>query len=119
MGWLVLLVALGLIIEYWFVVIPVVAVAIVLTVTIKRSRKTELPPSNSLTIEPAAHVAPHEGWFPDTVGRHEYRYRGASGWTDQVADSGVPRCWDDQLLQLKGHLICHRGEHIRNGCHLR
>ena len=33
------------------------------------------------------YVAP-AGWFPDSVGRHEYRYWDGSAWTDHVSDGG-------------------------------
>lgn len=37
----------------------------------------------------AAHSTASSGrWIPDPAGRHEYRYRDASGWTEHVADNG-------------------------------
>lgn len=31
----------------------------------------------------------HPGWYPDPIGRHEYRYWDGTTWTEQVADHGA------------------------------
>jgi hypothetical protein len=35
-------------------------------------------------------VVANPGWYPDPMGRHEYRYWDGTRWTEQIADQSVP-----------------------------